>query len=129
MKNMSQYTIIFGILLVIVGVGAYFYSGQQSKTALIPAFYSIPIFICGFFAMKEKFLKHAMHAAAGLGLLGVLASFRGLLKLPAFLAGEELERPLAVVAQSAMSIVCIGFVILCVLSFIKVRKEKALSAD
>ena len=40
---MAKTVIAFGIFLILVGVGAYFGSGTKSITALIPAFFGLPI--------------------------------------------------------------------------------------
>ena len=67
-------SIVIGALLV--GLGAYGYTASDTKsiTAWIPAFVGGPLILCGLIALKESLLKHAMHVAAMLGLLGFLAS-------------------------------------------------------
>lgn len=121
---MPQVTIIYGTLLVALGLWGKFGVDSGSVTALIPAFFGAPLIVCGLLARNERFLKHAMHVAAMLALVGTLGSFRGLLKLPALLAGEELERPMAVVSQSVMAALSIVFVALCVRSFIQARRAR-----
>ena len=46
-----------------------------------------------------------------LALLGVGGTFTGLIQAPAVLAGAEIERPEAVLVQSVMALLCIGYVI------------------
>ena len=115
---------LFGGLLIALGVAGYFMTGQQSITALIPAFFGFAIEVSGAVAMKEHLRKHAMHAAAGFGLLGLLGSGPGLFKLPALLSGEEFERPAAVISQSVMAVLCGVFLALCVRSFIEARRAR-----
>ncbi|HVJ66294.1 MAG TPA: hypothetical protein VM901_13630 [Bdellovibrionota bacterium] len=117
-------TIVYGLLLLALGIISYVGTGMISVTALIPAFFGLPLVICGFLARDEAKLRHAMHAAAMLGLLGFLGSLRGLLSLPALLSGEALERPDAVKAQAIMAILSLIFVVLCVKSFIDVRRAR-----
>ena len=122
---MPQITIGYAVLLIVLGVGGYFYFDQASKTILIPAYFGAVVMLSGVVALKEKFLKHAMHVAAMLGLLGVLASFRGFIQLPTLLSGGEVLRPNAVIMQSGMFLLSATFVVLCVMSFIQARKNKA----
>lgn len=128
MNNMPQITIAYALLLIVMGIGGYFYFDQASITILIPAFFGAVVLLTGLVALKEKFLKHAMHFAAMLGLLGVLASVKGFLQLPTLVSGGEVLRPNAVIMQSGMFILSGIFVTLCVLSFVKVRRAKKAQA-
>ncbi len=121
---MPYVTIAYGLILVVLGVGGYFGSGMASWTALIPALFGLPVLIAGILAIQERFLKHAMHAAAAIGLLGALGSARGLPGLLEMAMGAEVERPQAVVAQAIMCVLSVGFVALCVWSFISVRRAR-----
>jgi hypothetical protein len=66
-----------------------------------------------------------MHIAAAVGLLGFLGAARGLTRIGAVLAGEPVERPAAIIAQSIMAVLCLVFVGLCVRSFINARRNPA----
>ena len=139
--TMAKTTIVFGILLIGVGLFAYFGSSpkidlQQSDvaqsevtssggkklpiTALIPAFFGTPLLICGLIALSEKYVAHAMHAAASVGLLGSLGglsnSIRGILK--------ESPNYRAVSYSFIMGVICTVFVVLCVRSFIQARRRR-----
>jgi len=119
-------TLVAGSLLELIGFGGFFLSGMQSFTALIPAVFGTLLVVLGALALvKPGARKHFMHAAAALALLCFLGSARGLLQLPALLAGGEVARPLAVGAQSASAVVALVFVALCVKSFIDARRKKA----
>ncbi len=126
---MAKITIGLGFVLIALGVGSYFGTGRESVTALIPAFFGLPLLLLGMAAMKERLRKTAMHIAAGMGLLGFAGTVRGLMKLPVLLTGGELERPTAVGVQAAMAIACFVFVLLCVWSFIKARGASAAQRD
>jgi lysylphosphatidylglycerol synthetase-like protein (DUF2156 family) len=121
---MPQTAVAFGVLLCLVGVGFYAGTGGASVTALIPAFIGLPLVLAGALARREGLRRHAMHAAALLGTLGVLGSLRGAVKLPALLAGGEVARPAAVAAQSVTALLCLSFVALCVRSFVNARRER-----
>jgi uncharacterized membrane protein len=116
---MPQVTIVYGLALIALGLIGYFATGGVSVTALIPAFFGIPIVIAGWIARNEKMLKHAMHAAAVLGLLGFLGTLRGLIAL---LTGGEATP--AIVSQATMAVLSAIFVALCVRSFIQARRER-----
>ncbi len=119
---MAKITIGLGLVLIALGIGSYLGTGRASVTALIPAFFGVPLLLLGLLALKESMRKHAMHIAAVMGLLGFGGTVGGLMKLPVLLTGGEVERPAAVAVQAAMAIACLVFVLLCVRSFIKVRR-------
>ena len=48
--------------------------GHEKHHALIPAFVGAPLVLAGLVGMVERFLKHAMHLAAMIGLLGCLGA-------------------------------------------------------
>jgi hypothetical protein len=121
----ANLTIVFGVLLILLGLGGWFGSGGASITALIPAAFGIVLVILGFVARNDKARKNAMHIAVIVGLLAFLGSARGLLQLPTVISGGEVARPAAVIAQSVMAILMAIFVGLCVKSFIDARRNRA----
>ena len=117
-------SIVMGALLV--GLGVYGYTAaepdKQSVTALIPTFLGGPLILCGLIALKESLLKHAMHAAAMLGVLGLLAGVANFVRVA---AKDELgKNPLGTQSTVAMAVLCAIFVALCVKSFIDARKRR-----
>ncbi len=121
---MPTVTIVYGLLLIALGVVSYVATDMVSMTALIPAFFGLPVLIAGVVARNEARLKLAMHIAATIGLLGFLGTVKSLAKIPALLNGEELARPEAVRAQVIMAVLSLVFVVLCVKSFIDVRRAR-----
>ena len=122
---MAKLTIAVGVLLILVGIGFYLGIGESSMTALIPTLFGLPILAFGLVARDEFKRKHAMHAAVLFGLLGFLGSFgMSFRKLMAMMQGIPMERPLAVVEQLVMAIICAAFVIACIVSFIQARRAK-----
>jgi hypothetical protein len=122
---MPSTAILFGVLLILLGFAGWLGSGMESPTALIPTVFGLLLCIAGAAARKESRRKHAMHAAAMIGLLGFLGSASGLAELPALLSGGEVARPAAVASKSAMAILSALFVGLCVRSFISARRARA----
>lgn len=122
---MARLTIVYGLLLIVLGIASYFGTGQESKTALIPALFGAPILLSGVVALQDHLRRHAMHAAAALALLGFLGSAPGLLKAFTLLGGGEVARPNAVIAQAVMALLSLVFLVLCVRSFINARRSPA----
>jgi hypothetical protein len=121
---MANTTVIFGVILLVLGIGGYLGTGMVSLTALIPAVFGLVLLLLGVAARDPNRRKHAMHFAAIIGVLGFLGSARGLAKLGPLLAGEAVERQNAVIAQALMAILMLIFTALCVRSFIQARRNR-----
>jgi uncharacterized membrane protein len=121
----AKTSITFGIILIILGFYSYFVISNESITALIPTFLGIPVLIFGFLALNEKYLKHAMHGAAVLMLLGFGGTVGGLIKFFRMLGGEVFERPAAITIQAIMVLICLIFLILAIKSFIDARRKRS----
>lgn len=113
----ANVTIGLGALLILLGLGGYFGSGRVSKTALIPAFFGVPILALGLAALRADWHDYALYAALVLAALGFLGAGRGLPGLVRLLAGKEVKRPAAAVAQSVMALLCLAFVVYGIWSF------------
>lgn len=121
---MPKITMLTASLLIVLGLGAYFGSGAGSVTAMIPAFFGLPMLGLGYLAQNDKWSMHAMHGAVLLGLIGLLGGFMGIPKLFSMLSGAEVERPFAAIVQSAMAVICGVYVATGVQSFIAARKQR-----
>jgi len=124
---MPTVAMIFGALLTALGVVAYtspdlLGTGDPYKiSALSPAFLGLPIALAGLVAaLKPSLLKHAMHLAAILGLLGVVGGF-----VPVALRNFNFETA-AVKVGVGMTVLSLVFVGLCVKSFIDAKKARKL---
>lgn len=124
---MPKLATVLGIILILLGLIAYFGLSSESITALIPTFFGVPFLILGFLGQKENLRKHAMHAAAALAVIGFLGTARGLTRFISMLGGAGVERSEAVTVQAIMSVLCLLFVILAVKSFIDARKAQKTS--
>ena len=117
---MAPLAIVFGLLLTVLGGGMCFYTSQF--TAMIPAFFGIPLIVLGLVARNEKARMHAMHGAALIGLVGFA--------MPAFMVIKGLatgdDFGLAKAEQAAMAVLCVIFLGLCVKSFIDARVARKL---
>ncbi len=120
---MPTITLALGVVLIILGLAGYFLTGGVSLTALIPAAFGLVIALAGLLARDEGKRKHAMHAAVAFALLGFLGSVRGVLQIGALLAGTA-ARPAAVVSQTLMAVLTLGYIVMAVRSFIEARKRR-----
>jgi uncharacterized membrane protein len=122
---MAKISIIFGLILIILGLISYLGISSESITALIPTFLGIPVLILGFLALNEKYLKHAMHGAAVLMLLGFAGTIGGLIKFFQMLGGEVFERSSAITIQAIMAMICMIFLIFAIKSFVDARRKRS----
>jgi hypothetical protein len=109
----ENWTLGYGTLLTTLGVGGFVATGAQHKTALIPAGFGTAALGLGLLERRGSSQKTLLGGSALLGLLGFLGTARALVRLPALLRGEKLERPAAVVSQSAMAGLSAAYVALC----------------
>ena len=116
---MPKISVVFGIFLSVLGLYGYFGMGRVSVTALIPLFIGAPIIILGILSFDEKKIKHSMHAASILMLLGLIGS---LYRLAHKVSMENIDGSSIILI--IMSMFCIIFLILAINSFIEARKAK-----
>ncbi len=121
---MAKLTIVFGILLIILGAASFALYGHIHT--LIPAAFGLLLVIFGALANspdpKRRMLF--MHIAVTVGLLGFLGSIPGLIGFFQMLAGHVVARPAAAKVQAIMATLCLIFVLLCVRSFIQARRTR-----
>lgn len=121
---MPLVSIIFGGLLIGLGLWGWGATGWDPHkfTAAIPAIFGAVLVILGGLGMIERMLKHAMHAAALLGLVGcALAAWRF---IPKAIEKFDLEDH-ATRATGGMMVLCGVFVVCCIVSFIQARRRRA----
>ena len=125
---MAKLTIVFGVVLAVLGVGAWIHTGSTHPTALIPLWFGLVLILCGSLSLTDDAKKRMlwMHIAVTVGLLGFLfPGIRGGMELAkAHSNGVEVAHPAAVHEQLIMAAVCLLFVILCVRSFIAARRSR-----
>jgi hypothetical protein len=118
---MPSTAILFGRLLILVGIIGYgygMYNDNASLTAMIPAVFGLVLMILGHLAAsKENLRKHLMHAAVVVGLLGFIIPMGRILSKV-----SDFSLTFASTMILSMAILCLVFVLLCVKSFIAARK-------
>jgi peptidoglycan/LPS O-acetylase OafA/YrhL len=122
---MAKFTIVFAILLIILGIVGFVMTGSQHPTALIPTFFGVVFEALGVLTLvRPQIRKHTMHAAAALALIGFFGTITGVIGLIKWAAGTEPAQPAAVISKSIMAVLCLIYVALCVRSFINARRER-----
>ena len=116
---MPKISVVFGVLLSVLGLYGYFGMGKVSITALIPLFIGVPIIMLGILAFDEQRIKHSMHAASVLIFLGLIGSvYRLAYKI---ILGNIDESSIVLML---MSVICIIFLILAINSFIEAKRAR-----
>lgn len=118
---MAPVAIVFGVLLTLLGGGIYVYTEMASPTALIPAFFGLPLIVLGVLALTEKFRKHAMHVAALLGLIGFIVPLGRVIYV---MTKPDFQFGPAVGASISMAALCAIFFGGCVNSFLSARSAR-----
>lgn len=123
---MPKLTQIFAIALILLGGAGYVLTGAVSVTALIPAFFGLPVLAFGILAARPGSRRALwMHLAVVVMFLGLLGTARALPGAVALLSGGAVARPDAVVAQVIMALLCLAYVALSVRSFVLARRGAA----
>jgi hypothetical protein len=121
----AKLTIVFGILLVVLGIAGFVGTGSEHKTALIPAYFGAAITLCGVIALNPSLRMHGMHGAVTVGLLGFIGSVVMVGKGAATAARQgSVARPVAFACQVIMLVLTGLFVALCMRSFISARRNR-----
>lgn len=121
-------TIVFGGLLMLLGVGGYLATDRISLTALIPVIPGLVFVFLGAVAHSPRARKHVMHAAAAIALLCLLAMIpSGIVPLVRWLSGTTPARPPAVISRCIMAALMLIFLVMCIKSFVDARRRPASS--
>jgi hypothetical protein len=126
---LAKLTIVFGVLLIALGVAGFVLTGSQHPTALIPVGFGLVLCVCGVLANTEDSGRRMlwMHIAVTVGLLGFLATgARVVMKYVATGGAGFLDA--AIEAQLSMCVLCGIFVALCVGSFVSARRSRRSAA-
>ncbi len=115
---MPKITIVFAVLLIALGVGAFVSSG--SRTALLPAYVGGVLLLIGGFALGfASVRKLLMHVAVIVALLGALAPAAALV-----IRATQMS-PLALTVNVGMLALCATLVVLHIRSFVQTRRDRA----
>jgi type VI protein secretion system component VasK len=116
---MHRWTILFGLLLVAVGMGGYFLGGAENHMALFPAVLGVAMFVCGMVAAQGAMRRLAMRVAALIGMIGFVGPM-----VTIFNDITNTANTAEVLAKGLTSALCLMFVLMCVNSFLEARRAR-----
>ena len=118
--TMENISLIYGIFLILWGIGISYLSASNSITSYIPSMFGLPILFFAILTLlipsKKKLLMHIVVTFGLITFLGGLDFFRSL--------GSPFENVWADSSKLMMMITGFIFTLLCVKSFIFARKNK-----
>ena len=118
--TMENISLIYGIFLILWGIGVSYLSDSNSITSYIPSIFGLPILLFAVLTLlipsKKKLLMHIVVTFGLIIFLGGLDFFRSL--------GNPFENVWADSSKLMMMITGFLFTLLCVKSFIFTRKNK-----
>src|ERR1700744_3059680 len=125
---MAKVTILFGLLLIVLGLVGWMETGRVHPTALIPLYFGAVLAVLGVLARTEHQKKRmmVMHIAVTLGLLGFLGTAKSIWDFFQMERGKAFAYPAAVDAKACMAVILLIYVLLCVRSFINARRTRAI---
>ncbi len=125
---MAKLTIVFGVLLMVVGVAGFVMTGSNHPTALIPSLIGLILAVAGSLANTTDEKKRGlwMHIAVTVGLLGFLGTIKSAFDVMQLAKGVEFPHPIAIEEKAATCLLCLIFVAFCIRSFIEARRARLL---
>lgn len=124
---MAKVTIVFGVLLIVLGLISFYGTGGAHPTALIPTWFGLALAAGGALAINpsESRRKLFMHINVTVGLLGLIGAVAAAAQgsASAHAAGHAPD-PIALAAKLAMAGLLLVYVILCVRSFVVARLNR-----
>jgi uncharacterized membrane protein HdeD (DUF308 family) len=126
---MAKLTIVFGTVLIILGVTGYVYTGSTHPTALIPSGAGILFIIFGVLANSDDTKKRMlwMHVSVTVALLLFLSLIPADIDVVRLSRGVPFPYPAAVIEKSATSLLSLLYVLFCVRSFIAARRRRTMN--
>jgi hypothetical protein len=123
---MAKVTVLFGILLILLGGAGFVLTGSKFPTSLIPSAFGILLVTFGSLAETPDSRRRMlfMHIAVTVGLLGFLATAPALISVVQLFKGKLFPYPAAIEEKAAMSALMLIYVLLCVRSFITARRSR-----
>jgi hypothetical protein len=124
---MAKVTIVFGVLLIALGLIGFFGTGSIHYTALIPTWWGLALCVGGVLAISPSESRRmlVMHINVVVGLLGLIGSAAEAVRGYASARAKGLEPDqIALAAKLTMAGLLLIYVILCVRSFIQARRSR-----
>jgi hypothetical protein len=123
---MAKLTIVFGVLLVLLGIFGFVATGSAHPTALIPAGIGLLFVLFGVMANTEDSKKRMlwMHISVTVALLVFLFMIPAAVDVIRLANGVPFPYPAAVEEKAALCLFSLIYVLFCVRSFIAARRSR-----
>ena len=123
--SMENFSVIYGLFLILWGIAISFISGSNSFTSYIPSILGIPILVCAYlsvkFVSKKKIFMHIVV------LFGLIICIGGLVFIRSITTGNAFQNSWADISKLMMLITGLFFTYQCIRSFVHARKIKELN--
>ncbi len=123
---MAKVTLVFAVLLVVLGLTGYLGTGSEHPTAMIPAWIGLALGVGGYLAIspKESRRRLFMHTNVTIALLGFIGVVAELVRsyVHASSVGIPMEQ-IALASKIMLASLLLIYVILCVRSFKAARRS------
>jgi len=118
---MAKVSLVFAVLLIVLGLGRFLGTGGEHPTALIPAWVGLAMGVFGLLAISqsERRRKLFMHINVTIGLVGFLGT---VVEMVRSMATSRDLNTTALAAKTAMAWLLLIYVMLCVRSFRAARR-------
>ena len=118
---MAKVSLVFAVLLIVLGLGGFLGTGGEHPTALIPAWVGLAMGVFGLLAISqsERRRKLFMHINVTIGLVGFLGT---VVEMVRSMATSRDLNTTALAAKTAMAWLLLIYVMLCVRSFRAARR-------
>jgi hypothetical protein len=123
---MAKVTLVFAVLLIVLGLAGFFGTGSAHPTALIPAWIGLALGLFGALAISpdEKRRKLFMHINVTIALLGAIGAGAELIRSShANLVAHRAPNLWAMYSKFTLEMLLFLYVLLCVRSFINARRS------
>jgi hypothetical protein len=123
---MAKLTIVFGVLLVLLGIFGFVATGSAHPTALIPVGIGLLFVLFGVMANTEDSKKRMlwMHISVTVALLVFLGMIPAAIDVIRLADGVAFPYPAAVEEKAALCLFSLIYVLFCVRSFIAARRSR-----
>ena len=126
---MAKVTLVFAVLLAVLGVGFYLGTGSKAPTALIPTWFGLALGVFGILANSPEASRRKlfMHINVTIGLIGFIGAAWRALSSYGHARSEGIDPDkIALAAQGAMAGLLLIYVLACVRSFIEARRNRVI---
>jgi hypothetical protein len=114
---MAKITVLFGVLLIILGAASFILTGHKAFTSLIPAGFGVLLIVFGALAETPETRRRMLF-------MGFLFTAPALVDAWQLFKGKLFPYPAKIEEKAAMSVLLLIYVVLCVRSFIAARRSR-----